>query len=399
MLLKGKNILLGVTGGIAAYKSCELLRALIKQGATVNVAMSENAKKFITPLTCQTLSGNPVLNSTFDTEQNAEIKHISLPDEADSFVIAPATANIIGKLANGIADDFISTMALAYTKSIILSPAMNIHMYENKIVQYNLNKLKKFGFTVIEPAIGYLACGYEGRGRLPEIELITDLVINSIIEKDLQGISVVITAGPTREHIDPVRYISNPSTGKMGYSIAKLLAFRGATVNLVSGPSNMPAAYNVNITNVTSAEEMNREVEKLIPKADLFIGTAAVADYRPVKYSNKKIKKESNGKKLNIDTVKNPDIISNVSKIAPNVKIMGFAAETNDLINNAKEKLSRKKLDLIFANDLTKNGSGFGTDTNSGILIKKNGEKIKFDIQSKEELANKLIDEIKKLFY
>jgi len=392
--LKGKKILLGITGGIAAYKSCELVRLLIKKEATVNVVMTENAKKFITPLTCQTLSQNPVIESTFDTMHGAEIKHITLPDEADAFVVAPATANFIGKLASGIADDFLSTIALAYTRPILIAPAMNVHMYENKIVQRNIKTLKDYGHIIIEPASGYLACGYEGKGRMEEPARILERIEYFLAPKDFSGIKAIVTAGPTREHIDPVRYISNPSTGKMGYALARKLAMRGARVVLISGPSTIEPPYGVELVRVTSAEEMMKKTEENLDDTAIFIGAAAVADFRPEKPVSQKMKKEKKEKKLTLTLVKTPDIISEVAKKLKDGIIVGFAAETENLMKNATEKMKKKGLDMIFANDLTAAGSGFGTETNSGYLINRDGTVKKFEIQSKEDLADQLLDEI-----
>ncbi len=394
--LKDRNILLGITGGIAAYKSCELVRLLVKAGANVNVVMTENAKKFITPLTCQTLSVNPVIEDTFDTIHGAEIKHITLPDETDAFVVAPATANFIGKLASGIADDFLTTIALAYTKPILIAPAMNVHMYENRIVQRNINTLKEFGHIIIEPRTGSLACGYEGKGRMEEPSRIVEYIEAFLMPKDFKGIKAIVTAGPTREYIDPVRFITNPSSGKMGYALARKLAQRGADVVLVSGPTNLDSPHGVKIVRVKTTEEMLEAVEENLEGVKLFIGAAAVADFKPKSSHKQKMKKENKGKELNLTLTKTPDIIATVSSKLKDALIVGFAAETEKLFEHAREKMERKNLDMIFANDLTASGAGFQSDTNFGYLIFKDGSTKKFEIQSKEDLADSLLDEIRK---
>ncbi len=388
---------MGITGGIAAYKSCELVRLLVKRGASVNVVITENAKKFITPLTCQTLSVNPVIESTFDTIHGAEIKHITLPDEANAFVVAPATANFIGKLTSGIADDFITTISLAYTRPILIAPAMNVHMYENKIVQRNISTLRKFGHIIIEPREGSLACGYEGKGRMEEPEKIVEVIEDLLTPKDFKGIKAVVTAGPTREHLDPVRFISNPSTGRMGYALAKKLSQRGADVYLISGPTEIEAPDGVKVIKVTSSTEMLKAVEKNTQGAKLFIGAAAVADFKPEKKHKQKVKKESKENKQILTLVKTPDIIFSVAKKMKDGIVMGFAAETEKVVEHAVEKMRRKNLDLIFANDLTAEGAGFGSETNYGTLIFKNGTQKGFDLQNKDDLADAILDEIKNL--
>lgn len=394
-MLKGKKILLGITGGIACYKSAELVRLLVKNEAIVNVVMTESATKFVTPLTFQTLSMNPVLTDTFDTAHGVEIKHVSLPQECDLFVIAPATANIIGKIAGGIGDDLLTSMVLASTKPILIVPSMNNFMWENKIVQENIKKLKEHGFLIMEPSEGYLACGYEGRGRMPEPLEILEEIVRTLTPKDMLNKKILVTAGPTREAIDPVRFISNPSSGKMGYAIAREATNRGASVTLISGPVHLPAPCVNKFISVTSAEEMCDAVFREAKESDVIIMTAAVADYRPAKYSENKIKKDSG--KLNIELVKTTDILKKLGESKGKKILIGFAAETENLEENATKKLKDKNLDLIVVNKIGEEGSGFGADTNKVTLIYRDGRMHTHDKMEKTEVARIIIDAVKKL--
>ncbi len=394
-MLKGKKILLGITGGIASYKSVELLRLLIKNNAVVNVVMTESATKFVTPMTFQTLSMNPVLTDTFDTAHGVEIKHISLPQECDAFVIAPATANIIGKIAGGIGDDLLTSMVLACTKPILIVPSMNNFMWENKIVQGNIRKLKEHGFIIMEPSEGFLACGYEGKGRMPEPEEILDEIIRLVTPKDLANKKILITAGPTREPIDPVRFISNPSSGKMGYAIAKEAVNRGAKVTLISGPSHLKPPNVNKFIPVETAEEMAERVFKEAGESDVVIMTAAVADYRPAKYSKNKIKKQDG--KLNIELIPTTDILKKLGEYKGKKILVGFAAETENEVANAMKKLKEKNLDLIVLNKIGEEGSGFASDTNKVALIYRDGKRRDFEKMEKSRLAVIILDAIKEI--
>jgi phosphopantothenoylcysteine decarboxylase / phosphopantothenate---cysteine ligase len=398
MNLKDKNVVLGVSGGIAAYKSIELLRLLKKAGASITVIMTKNAEKFVAPLTFEALSKNKVFLSFFDTNENTSIKHIEIAENCDAVIIAPATANIIGKFANGIADDALSTFMLAVTSHKIICPAMNSNMYENIAVQRNIDILEKDGFTIIEPGTGELACKTSGVGRLREPYIIMDRVIKALSKKDLKGKKALITAGPTREHIDPVRFISNPSSGKMGYAIARAAELRGAEVILISGPSNLDSPIGVELIKVTSASEMAKAVFKHAETSDIIIKTAAVSDYKPVSYSEHKMKKGEN--EITINFSQNVDILKELGKIKKqNQIIIGFAAETQDLEKNAKQKLEKKNLDMIVGNivgtdkSLGRN-SGFEAETNKASFFFKDRIKEPLPLMPKEELADILLDRI-----
>jgi phosphopantothenoylcysteine decarboxylase/phosphopantothenate--cysteine ligase len=394
-MLEDKKILLGVTGGIACYKSAELVRLLVKNNATVNVVMTESATKFVTPLTFQTLSMNPVLTDTFDTAHGVEIKHISLPQECDIFVIAPATANVIGKIAGGIGDDLLTSMVLACTKPILIVPSMNNFMWENKIVQENIRKLKEHGFLLMEPGEGFLACGYEGKGRMPEPEKILEEIVRVLTPKDMLNRKILVTAGPTREAIDPVRFITNPSTGKMGFAIAREARNRGAIVTLISGPAQITPPGVHKFISVTSADEMADAVFKEAKEADIVIMTSAVADYKPARYSETKIKKNSD--RLNIELVKTVDILKKLGENKGKKILVGFAAETDNIEENAIKKLKEKNLDLIVVNKIGEEGSGFGADTNKVMLIFRDGRTHLFDKMQKSEVAKITIGAIVKL--
>ncbi|WAA13656.1 bifunctional phosphopantothenoylcysteine decarboxylase/phosphopantothenate--cysteine ligase CoaBC [Fervidibacillus halotolerans] len=397
--MERKKILLCVTGGIAVYKSVALASKLTQNGFQVKVMMSENATKFVTPLSFQAISRNEVYIDTFDEKDPAKIAHIDLVDWPDLILIAPATANIIGKLANGIADDLISTSLLAATKPIMIAPSMNVHMYEHPAVQKNMETLKRYGYRFIEPNEGYLACGYIGKGRLEEPERITEIVIDVFKEQDrydhfLFGKKVLITAGPTREKLDPVRYISNFSTGKMGYSLAKVAASLGADVTLISGPVSLPEPDDVQIVKVESAEEMFDASVQYFDRTDIAIMTAAVADYRPVNVASKKLKKHDD--LMTIQLEKTKDILYELGKRKKHQFVVGFAAETDQLEENAKKKLYKKNVDMIVGNNVLEAGAGFGTDTNIVTIFKRSGDRIPLPKMTKEELSYRILKEIEK---
>lgn len=355
--------------------------------------MTESATKFISPLTLQTLSSNYVAVGMFDEVKSWEIEHISLATKADIFVIAPATANIIGKIANGIADDLLTTTVMATKAPVLIAPAMNVNMYENKITQENINKLKSLGYKFIEPATGILACGVYGKGKLADV----DDIISGIVEtlsvtqhKDLAGVHLIVTAGPTQEPIDPVRYITNRSSGKMGYSIAERAHKRGAEVLLITGPTGLPAVDGIKTINIKTCEEMLEQVRHNFEWADAVIMAAAVADYRPEYVSEQKIKKDDDAIMLKL--VKNPDILEQLGKIKGNKKLVGFAAETEALYENAKKKIDKKNLDMIVANDVTEKGAGFEVDTNIISIIDRDGKVTKYPLMSKMQVADAILD-------
>ena len=355
--MRDKKIIVGVTGGIAAYKAAELVRILVKAGAETRVAMTSNATRFISPLTLETLSGNKVISEMFDPETHP-ISHITWGQESDLIIIAPATANFIAKMAHGLADDFLSTMVLASTARILVCPAMNSRMLTNPVTQENIKRIKERGFVVMETGEGELACHTEGPGRLPDPEEIAEQARMMLAEKDLSGLKLLVTAGPTIEAMDPVRYISNRSTGKMGYALARVAAMRGASVTLVSGPTSLPPPHSVKFLGVKSAEEMKEAVFDCLGDIDVIIKAAAVSDYRPREISAQKIKKGAAS--LSIDLVKNPDILSELGKAKADSDyiLVGFAAETEDILTNAMEKLRDKNLDIIIVNDITRKDSG-----------------------------------------
>ncbi len=391
-MLTGKNIVLGVTGGIAAYKAAEIVRLLVKDGATVRVIMSKNAQQFITPLTLQTLSGNPVSTDTFSLTQESEIGHIRLADTADLVVIAPATANIIAKLAHGQADDLLTTVLLATTAPILIAPAMNVHMYAHPLVQENLRKLASLGYGLIEPVEGFLACGYEGKGRLAEPEDIVEEVRTALTPKDLQGERIIVTAGPNAEPIDPVRFITNRSTGKMGFAMARVARRRGAEVTLVSGPTALTPPRGVRFYAVRTAREMQQAVLQHYSQATMVISAAAIADYRPAQVAPQKIKKGEG--KLVIELIRNPDILADLGQQKGNRLLVGFATETEDVLENAARKLRNKNLDLIVANDVTQEGAGFAVDTNIVTLIDRTGKVEALPRLSKDEVAHVVYDRL-----
>jgi phosphopantothenoylcysteine decarboxylase/phosphopantothenate--cysteine ligase len=390
-MLSNKNIVLGVCGGIAAYKACELTSRLKKQNANVDVIMTKSAAEFVTPLTFQSLSLNQVVTDMFEKPKYWEIEHISLAKKADIIVVAPATANVIGKLANGLADDMLTTTVMASKAIKLIAPAMNTNMYENELVQKNIETLKQLGYHFIEPGEGRLACGDIGKGKMAEPELIEEKIKELLLQKrDLEGKTVIVTAGPTREALDPVRFITNHSTGKMGFAIAEKAAVRGAKVYLVAGPSNLPTPCGVERTDVESALDMYNAVMKLMEKADIIIKSAAVADYRPAEISSEKIKKSD--EELVIKLQKNPDILQELGKVKGSRVLIGFAMETQNLIENAKAKVAKKNLDFIVANDLRTEGAGFAGDTNVVKIIDKNGNVQEIPLMRKRDLADIVLD-------
>ena len=399
-MLKDKNILLGVTGGIAAYKIANLASMLKKQGANVKVIMTENACQFITPMTFETLTAQKVYTDTFDRNFEFKVDHIELGKWADVFLIAPATANVIGKLANGIADDMLTTTALAMRCPILVSPAMNTAMFENKVVKHNIMKLRTYGMDIIMPASGHLACGDTGAGKMPEPEMLLEYIKRGVYKKkDLVGKKVCVSAGPTREAIDPVRYISNNSTGKMGVEIAKMAAYRGAKVSLIVGPSNVFVPDFINRIDIKSAEDMYDEIMKISDSQDIIIKAAAVADYTPANYSDEKIKKKDGD--LSIELSRTKDILKELGERKENNPkkqfICGFSMETENMEENSKDKLAKKNADMIVANNVKVDGAGFGTDTNVVTIFTKDNE-IRLDKLSKTEVAEKIFDEIVRNF-
>ena len=384
------NVVVGVTGGIACYKAVELVRLLVKNGFNVRVIMTRGAMEFVTPLTFQTLSGHSVATETFSLTQESEIGHINLADSADLFVIAPATANVIGKLASGIADDLLTTVVMATQAPVLLAPAMNVHMYENVIVQENLRKLHRVGYHIMEPAEGYLACGYEGKGRLPDPEKIIEEIERLVRHKDLAGENFLITAGPSREPLDPVRYMSNRSSGKMGYALARAALRRGAKVALVSGPTALTAPVGARLIEVTTAAEMREAVLKEYPYSSAVIMAAAVADYHAVAPSGQKIKRGVGDLELRL--MPNPDILKELGQNKDGKWLVGFAAETENLTANAQKKLREKNLDIVIANNVAEEGSGFDGDTNAGTIIDRTGAVRSLPLMSKDDLADCIYD-------
>jgi len=391
-ILQNKQIVLGVSGGIAAFKAVELLRLLVKQDAKVRVVMTSNATAFVGPLTFAALSGQPVSTSLFEGNDDASIQHIQWAREADAVVIAPATANIIGKIANGIADDALSTFVTAVTSPIVICPAMNTHMYESRAVQRNMERLKEDGMYIVAPGEGELACGTVGAGRLAEPEEILDRLTAFLTPKDLSGKRIMVSAGPTQESIDPVRFISNPSSGKMGYAIARAAENRGADVILVTGPTHLPDPIHVKTIHVGSAEEMAQEVLTHFDNCHIVIKSAAVSDYRPRDRAEQKIKKSQ--EEMTLTLVKNTDILKMLGKRKKDQVLVGFAAETQALEKNATQKLKEKNLDIIAGNLVGLPESGFKSDTNAVTLFFRNGTKEVLDLMEKDEVAHVLLDRI-----
>jgi phosphopantothenoylcysteine decarboxylase/phosphopantothenate--cysteine ligase len=389
---KKGNVVVGVSGGIAAYKSVELVRLLDFDGFSVQVIMTRGAAEFVTPLTFQTLSGHPVAIDLFSLTQESEIGHINLADQADLLVIAPATANIIGKMAAGIADDLLTTVVMATRSKVLIVPSMNVHMYENPLLQENIHKLKGLGYYFMEPAEGDLACGYEGKGRLPEPRDIVVEIQGLLKKKDLESERLLITAGPSREALDPVRYLSNRSSGKMGYALARVGARRGAEVTLISGPTSLAPPSGIRLIRVVTAGEMRKAVLDEFHDATSVLMAAAVADYRPERFSDKKIKRGEAPAEIKL--MPNPDILREIGKKKNGKVLIGFAAETEDLINNAEKKLRQKNLDLIVANNVSEEGSGFDGDTNRATILGRMGGVHSLPLMSKDELADRIYDHL-----
>lgn len=392
-MLEGKTVVLGVTGGIAVYKAVELLRLLTRAGARVHVVMTKAATEFVTPLTFQALSGNPVHSELFNLITEQEIGHISLADRADLFIIAPATANFVGKLAHGLADDLLSTTVMATKAPVLIAPAMNVNMYDNPIYRENETTLKRHGYLFVEPATGWLACGWEGKGKLQEPTVILEEAVNSLTAKDMIGIRLLVTAGPTREEIDPVRYITNHSSGRMGFAVARAARLRGAEVTLVSGPVSIDAPFGVELVKVESAAEMHAAVTSRAENADIIIKAAAVADYKPLQRAGHKIKKKTD--ETSIPLVKTTDILADLGKIKRDAQILvGFAAETENLQSNALAKLLSKNLDMIVANDVSVEGAGFHGDTNIVRFIWADGRSEELPLMPKEKVAGEILDRV-----
>jgi phosphopantothenoylcysteine decarboxylase/phosphopantothenate--cysteine ligase len=390
--LQDKAIVVGVSGGIAAYKAAELVRLLTAAGARVRVMMTRNAQEFITPLTLQTLSMNPVATDTFSLTQESEIGHIRLADTADAIVIAPASADVIGKAASGIADDLVTTVMLAARCPIAFAPAMNVHMYEHPAVTENLARLRERGVTIVEPAAGALACGYEGKGRLPEPASIVEELIRMLSSQDLAGQRILVTAGPTQEAIDPVRFVSNRSTGKMGFAIARAAWRRGAVVRLVAGPSAEPTPYGVERINTVSAAQMLEATASNFPWCSALVMAAAVADFRPARAAPQKLKKNPKGMMLELAAI--ADELPRLAAQKGDRTLIGFAAETEDLELNAANKLERKKLDLIVANDVSRSDAGFAVDTNIVTMVDADGRRETTPKLSKEEVGDVILNRL-----
>ena len=392
-ILSGKEIILGVTGGIAAYKAAELVRELTKRGAKVHGVMTRNAQEFITPLTFQTLSGNPVQTDLFSLIEGSKIGHVALADMADLVAIAPATANIIGKVANGIADDFLSTMIMATKSPLLFAPSMNVNMWESAAVQQNVARLKKAGYHFIGPEEGDLACEVIGQGRLAAVADIVECIEGLFVEKDMAGDRVLITAGPTHEPIDPVRFITNRSSGRMGFALARMARRRGADVILISGPTHLHVpGGDIRFISVGTASEMRDAVLEHYKECSAIIKAAAVSDYRPKFTSDQKLKKLN--AHLSLEMERNPDIIGEIGSLKGDRVLVGFAAETEDLIANAGKKLKEKHLNLIVANDISRSDSGFGTETNKVVIIDSRGKVDPLPLKSKDEVANIILDRV-----
>lgn len=390
--MKKPCVVLGVTGGIAVYKACELLRLLQKRGIDVFVVMTQNACRFVAPLTFETLSGHPVAVDTFDRPQTWEVEHIALAKRTDLFLIAPATANIMGKMACGIADDMLSTTVMATRAPVLVAPAMNTGMWENAAVQQNVKTLRARGVEIVAPVSGHLACGDNGAGKLEDVAVIAERACELLFaKKDMEGLRVMVTAGPSREALDPVRYISNRSSGKMGYAIAQAAQKRGAEVTLLSGPVAIEAPQGVKLVPFTTTQELLDRASELAQEQDLLIQAAAPADYRAKEIAPQKIKKQG-GEPMTFTLVENPDVAATLGKAKRSGQVfVGFAAETNDVLAHARDKLARKNLDMIVANDVTRPGAGFDVDTNIVTLITKDGQEA-LPMMSKAEVAQRILD-------
>ncbi len=387
------TVLVGVTGGIAAYKAAEIVRSLVKEGLDVHVVMTRNAQEFITPLTLQVLSGNRVWTETFHLTQEQEIGHISIVNRSSLFLIAPATANVLGKVAAGVADDLLTTMVCAATRiPVIFAPSMNVNMYQNPITQENIERLKRFGYLFIEPEEGELACGVQGVGRLADPGDIVEKVVGRLAPKDLTEERILVTAGPTEEAIDPVRFLTNPSSGKMGYAIARAAAQRGARVTLISGPTNCAPPLDVALVRVRSAEEMRKAVMKAFPASTSVVMAAAVSDFAPASVAKQKVKKQDASLTVKLKTT--PDILLELGQKKEDRILVGFAAETQSLVKNARAKLEKKNLDLIVANDVSRKEIGFQSDSNQVKMIGKDGNISALPLLPKRVLAHRVLDQI-----
>jgi len=390
--LSGKTIVVGLSGGIACYKAAELVRLLVRAGAGVRVMMTAGAQQFITALTLQTVSGHPVATNTFDRTQESEIGHIRLADCADAVIIAPATANVIGKIAAGIADDVLTTVLLATRAPVLVAPSMNVNMYENPVVQANLDRLRQRGVSVIDPGEGFLACGWEGKGRLAEPEVLLAEIERVLSPQDLRGERVLVTAGPNREALDPVRFISNRSTGKMGFAVAAAAWRRGAEVTLIAGPTALPTPHGVRRRDVTTATEMRDAVVAEFEDATILLMAAAVADYRPARVAQEKLKKGSG--RLVLELERTVDILAELAPRKQTRLVVGFAAETEHVVANAERKLTEKDLDLIVANDVTGTDTGFAVETNAVTMIDRSGRHETVPLMSKDAVAERIVDRI-----
>ncbi|MBW6463274.1 MAG: bifunctional phosphopantothenoylcysteine decarboxylase/phosphopantothenate--cysteine ligase CoaBC [Bacillota bacterium] len=393
-MLTMKKVILGVTGGIAAYKAAELARIFIRGGSDVQVVMTRAAAEFVAPLTFQTLTNRPVCIEMYAERSEAKIRHIDLVEDADLLVIAPATANTIAKMAVGLADNLLTTLYLAATCPVVVVPSMNVNMFSHSAVRENLEKLRVHGCHVLDPDSGELACGVYGRGRMPEPSDIYLFCRAALQRKDYKGVKALVTAGPTREPFDPVRYLSNPSTGLMGYALARALSERGAEVTLVSGPTHLNVPAGVKLISITTADEMYKSVTELYPETDLVVKTAAVSDFRPLKSSGEKIKK--NEAALTLELAPNPDILLELGQKKKNQVLVGFAAETGNAVEKARGKLSDKNLDLIVVNDLNEQGAGFAVKTNRVSVIDREGTVEQLPLMDKDELAHQILDRIVK---
>lgn len=397
-MLKDKRIILGVSGGIAAYKMANVASMLVKLHADVHVVMTQAATHFITPQTFEVLTKNKCYVDTFERDGDIHVPHVTLGTTADAFLIAPASADIIGKIANGIADDMLTTTVLPATCPVILAPSMNVHMYENKIVQSNIEKLKSFGYEIIDAASGYLACGDTGKGKLPKEEVLVEYILKACaMDKDMEGINILVTAGATQEAIDPVRYITNHSTGKMGYAFARMAMLRGANVTLVTGETALEPPMFVDVVNVKSAKDMYEAVISRVGKMHAIVKAAAVADYRPVNVSDQKIKKKDGDMSIYLE--RTDDILGTIgAKRLDSQVICGFSMETENMLENSRAKLAKKNVDMIVANNLKQTGAGFGTDTNIVTIITADDE-IQLPMLSKEEVANKILDKMGEVYH
>ena len=389
-MLAGRTIVVGLSGGIACYKACEVVRLLSQAGACVRVVMTAGAQAFVTPLTLQALSGNPVGTDVFSLTQESEIGHIRLADDADAIVIAPASADVLAKTAGGIADDLLTTILLATQAPLLVAPAMNVHMWEHAATQANVKTLRSRGVEIVGPGVGSLACGYEGAGRMAEPTEVVEAVARLVVPSDLGRERILVSSGPTREAVDPVRYLSNRSSGKMGQAVARIAHRRGAEVTLVSGPTHLPPLVGVRQVDVTSAEEMAAALKTEFRRATVLVMAAAVADYRPSRVVSRKIKKDDRARTLRL--TRTEDIITGLARRKGSRIVVGFAAETHDTLTAARRKLTAKRLDLVVANDVTEPGAGFETDTNIVHLLSTDGLDERLPLLSKDEVADRILD-------